>query len=128
MKEIPAQLEKHYDDTIFLKEDTWLSFHREHYKGYDDVVIVSLVDGLLETTTVLATYVNGMWKSPNQRSSSLFWTYAKKYNWRMRRIIYKLHTPIPEDIAYRLNMKQFKRRMWIQSRSLIRTLKSIFKH
>lgn len=124
--EVTTQLDRYYDDVIFLKEDTWLSFHREHYKGHNDVVVVSLVDGLLETTTVLATYMDGVWKSPNQRSASLFWKYAKTFGCRMRRIIHKLIAPLPEDINFRITWRCFKRRLRLQYRSLLRSFKLLF--
>ena len=125
-QEVTAQIDRFYDDVIFLKEDTWLSFHREHYKGHQDVVIVSLVDGLLETTTVLATYVDGVWKSPNQRSASLFWKYAKTFGSRMRRIVHKLVVPIPEDMSMRITWRCFKRKLRLQYRSVLRNIKLLF--
>jgi len=128
MKEIPAQLEGYYDNTIFLKEDSWLSFHRQHYKGHNDVVVVSLVDGLLECTTTLASYVDGNWQFPNQRSASVFWTYAKKYDNRMKRIIRKLVAPIPQDMSFQITWKCFKRKLQIKTRKMRKQLNFIFKH
>lgn len=125
-QEVTAQIDRFYDDVIFLKEDTWLSFHREHYKGHKDVVIVSLVDGLLETTTILATYVDGVWKSPNQRSASLFWKYAKTFGSRMRRIVSKLVVPIPEDMTMRITWRCFQRKLRLQYRSVLRNIKVLF--
>jgi hypothetical protein len=125
-QEVTAQIDRFYDDVIFLKEDTWLSFHREHYKGHKDVVIISLVDGLLETTTVLATYVDGVWKFPNQRSASLFWKYAKVFDSRMRRIVHKLVVPLPEDMTMRITWRCFQRKVRMQYRLIRRNIKLLF--
>jgi hypothetical protein len=125
-QEVTAQIDRFYDDVIFLKEDTWLSFHREHYKGRRDVVIVSLVDGLLQTTTVLATYVDGVWNSPNQRSADLFWKHAKTFGSRMRRIVHKLVVPLPEDMTMRITWRCFQRKVRLQYRFILRNIKLLF--
>jgi hypothetical protein len=122
---VKIEVDRFYDDMIAITDDTSLSFHRE-YRGRKSAVVVSLIDSLLESTTILATYIDGVWKHPNHRSASLFWNYAKTFNHRMRRIIHKLSASVPEDLTFKITWRCFERKLKSRYRSTLRNLKSFF--
>lgn len=119
------QVTKYYEDTIFLTEDICITFKR-HYSGRTNVIVASLIDNLLETTTLLASFVDGKWISPNQHSSSLFWQSIKEYGPRVCRILNRLNTPTQDHVPLVIEWQCLKRRFRLEYLKLSRKVKKSF--